>query len=281
MTTLSYRSTSLQVPPLDRFNFPELAPISTEQVDFTICQFKSCITQLVQSTPLPFIHLSSYQKTVPQEYQDLLGVSAMYLQKNAENQQTIFAMLDRSISRLLSGASSWTLEELLLATQALVIYQIIRLFDGDIRQRANAERHLLVLDAWTNRLQEEANSIRTCLLVKPTYERWVIIESARRTVLVSVMLQAIYSLIKDGVCDSVPMMATLPVSLDGRLWKMSEDEWWRTTSGKEVESVTYREYVSKWSHGDPLRIDAYETILLVACKHNAKRVSIPPIEEDT
>lgn len=277
---LSYHSTSLQIPPLDRFKFPELAPISTEQVDFTICQFKTCITQLVHSTPLPFIHPSSYQTTVPQEYQDLLGVSAMYLQKNAENQQTIFAMLDRSVSRLLLGASSWTVEELLLATQALVVYQIIRLFDGDVRQRANAERHLLVLHAWTNRLREETNSAGPCLLVKPTYERWVMIESARRTVLISVMLQAIYSLTKDGVCDSVPMMATLPVSLDGRLWKMSEDEWWSATSGNEIEPVTYREYVSKWAHGDPLRIEAYETILLVACKHNAKRISYPPMEED-
>jgi hypothetical protein len=162
----------------------------------------------------------------------------------------------------------------LLGTQALIIYQIIRLFDdSSIRQRVNAERQLGVLDAWTTRLKNMVAACQDGLLPsKSTYEHWVAMESARRTVLVSVMLQAIYSLLKNGSCSSVPLMATLPVSLDGKLWGLSEDDWWQATSGAENELVTYREYVRKWSHGDPLQIDAYETIILVACKHNAARM---------
>lgn len=259
---------------MSTFKFPELAPITREQVDFTVRQFQVCVKQLVQGHKLPFVHHNSYQGDVPHEYQDLLGVSAMYCQKTPDNQQLVFSLLDKSISRLISNSSGCTFEKHLLATQALIIYQIIRLFDGDVRQRRNAERQLVILESWTIRLQDMVAACQDGLLPqKSTYEHWVATESARRTVLLSVMLQAIYSLLKDGVCSSVPLMATLPVSLDGKLWSLSEDDWWQATSGAENELITYREYVNKWSHGDLLQIDAYETILLVACKHNAARLS--------
>jgi hypothetical protein len=198
----------------------------------------------------------------------------MYCQKGPDNQQLVFSLLDRSISRLISNSSSCGFEELLLGTQALIFYQIIRLFDdSSIRQRVNAERQLGVLDAWTTRLKNMGAACQDGLLPsKSTYEHWVAMESARRTVVVSVMLQAIYSLLKNGSCSSVPLMATLPVSLDGKLWSLSEDDWWQATSGAQNELVTYREYVRKWTHGDPLQIDAYETIILEACKHNAARM---------
>ncbi len=258
---------------LHSFSFPELAPISREQVDFTVRRLQDCITKLVQGSRLPFVHHTLYGD-VPQVYQDLLGVSAMYCRRPPASRQLVFCMLDKSLSRLMSSSSNQAFEELLLATQALIFYQIIRLFDAGIPQRINAERQLPILEKWTTRLQEMSIARQADLLpTKSTYENWVAIESARRTVLVSVMLQAIYCLLKNGSCSSVPFMAMLPVSTDSKLWSLDEDDWWQATSGVESELVTYREYVSKWNRGDSLQFDAYETILLVACKHNAARFS--------
>ncbi|KIV79539.1 hypothetical protein PV11_07092 [Exophiala sideris] len=267
-------SSAWQGSPFNTVDFPELAPISKEQVDFCTTQFQSCITQLVQGVNLPFIHHSSYRHTVPRVYQDLLGVSAMYCQKTHTNLPVVFAMLDDNISRLVAKSSSWEPEGLLLGTQALIVYQIIRLFDGDIRQRANAERQIVLLETWTSQLQAALNTFQnTFLLESPTHQCWVLLESARRTLLVSVMLQALYSLLKDGICSSVPYMATLPVSLDGALWSKSAEDWGKATPGIEGNPVTYHEFVTKWVDGTPLQIEAYETILLVACKHNALRMS--------
>ncbi|KAI1629912.1 hypothetical protein EDD37DRAFT_75124 [Exophiala viscosa] len=255
-------------------DFPELAPITKDQVDFCTTQFQSCIAQLVQGVNLPFIHHTSYKDTVPCLYQDLVGVSAMYCQRTPENLPVVFAILDDNISRLIAKSSSWGPEELLLGTQALIVYQIIRLFDGDIRQRANAERQSVLLETWTSQLQAALNTFQnTFQLESPTHRWWVLLESARRTLLVSVMLQALYSLLRDGICTSVPYMATLPVSLDGALWGMSTEDWHKTALGAEGDPVTYREFVAKWVDGAPLQIEAYETILLVACKHNAQRMS--------
>lgn len=260
--------------PWNTVDFPELASISKEQVDFCVQQFQSFITQLVQGVNSPFIHHSAYADTVPSAYQDLVGVSAMYCQRTPENLPVVYAMLDNNMTRLIAGSSTWGPEDLLLATQALVIYQIIRLFDGDIRQRARAERQFVMLEAWTSQLQAALNDFQHISSSENSMHRlWVLSESARRTILVSVMLQALYSLLRDGICSSVPYMSTLPVSLDGALWNLSAEDWCKTSLGIESDLVSYRDFVVKWNGGAPLQIYEYETILLVACKHNAQRLS--------
>ncbi|OQV08725.1 hypothetical protein CLAIMM_12951 [Cladophialophora immunda] len=199
----------------------------------------------------------------------------MYCQRTPRNQRAVFSMLDNSVSRLASQASSWSVDELLLATQALIFYEIIRLFDAEVGQRDAGERQLAILSAWTKRLQEATTACQEGILHrKSPYLRWVTLESARRTVLISIMVHSVYSLVKDGVCNTVPLMARMPVSLDANLWHMSEQEWCEATSGVEDKLMTYHEYVTKWSHGKLLQdYGAYETILLVACKHNAGRIA--------
>jgi hypothetical protein len=263
--------------PFDSFQFPELTVVPQEQVEFCIGQFKACILQLVQQNQLPFIHLSTYQQSPPNLYQDLLGVSAMYCQKSPQNQAIIFSMLDHKISSVVSStnSSSWLTEDYLVRVQALIVYQIIRLFDGDIRLRANAERHFATLEAWTKHLLATGSKLHSDSSSNGySFERWVLDESVRRTVLMSVMLKAMYSLIKDGFCDSVPLMATLPVSVNGALWNMSKEEWYHASLSSESNLLTYQDFINAWGDGASLYTDVYETILLVACKHNIRKPSL-------
>lgn len=214
----------------------------------------------------------------PATYQDILGICAMYIQKSPRNQTVIFAMLDSRVSNLIndSKSSPWLAKDYLIAVQAMTMYQIIRLFDGDIRQRGNAERHLEILQSWTFQLIP-TNDIYTnnCNSESP-YERWVFIESTRRTALMSTMVQAMYSLTKDGYCTSIPFLATLPLSIDGALWNSSEESWWQSTFGLGGDLVTYGDFVNKWRDGQALYTDTFETILIAACRHNLRR---PPLME--
>jgi hypothetical protein len=262
---------------INSFPFPERTTIRQEQIDFCISQFKAFIPQLVQQNRSPFIHRDSYQRMPPTVYQDLLGISAMYCQKSFQNQSIIFSMLDSRISSLIesSKSSSWSTKGYLVGVQALIIYQIIRLFDGDVRQRANAERHLGILEAWTFQLHSTNNICYNDYDTESPYQRWVFVESTRRTVTMSIMVQAMYSLLKDGFCTSVPLMGTLPVSTDGALWEASEENWWQTTLGFGADLSTYQDFIIQWNRGLALYTDTYETILLVACGHSLRR--LPPI----
>jgi hypothetical protein len=261
--------------PFNSFPFPERTTIRQEQIDFCISQFKAFIPQLVQQNRSPFIHPDSYQRVPPVAYQDLLGVSAMYCHKSPQNQIVIFSMLDSRISSLMqSSKSSWSAKDYLVGLQALIIYQIIRLFDGDVRQRANAERDMGILDAWTCQLHLTENICYNDGFSESPYRHWVFLESIRRTVTMSIMVQAMYSLTKDGFCTSVPLMATLPVSVDGALWDAPEETWWQSTLGFGGDLSTYQDFVNRWNGGQALYTDIYESILLGACRHNLRR---PPL----
>lgn len=262
--------------PLDSFPFPERTVIRPEQRDFCISSIRSLILQLVQRSRSPFIHPHSYQQLPPVAYQDLLGICAMYSQKTPQNQAVIFSMLDSRVSSLIysSKVSTWSKKDRLLAVQALTSYQIIRLFDGDIRQRVLAEKHLDVLESWTIDLISTCNIYNNDTNSDSPYERWVFIESSRRTTLMSVMIQAMYSIAKDGYCTSVPLMANLPISIDGSLWNASEETWWQRTLGLGGNLVTYQHFVHQWNGGDSLFTDTFESILIAACRHNLRR---PPL----
>jgi len=272
-------ASSIDVCPFDYFDFPELTTMSREQVDFCIRLFKACIPQMVTENRTPFIHHFSYQYAVPHVFHDLLGVSAMYHQKTPRNETVIFSMVNQAVCRLIksseSATATWSPNDYLVGVQALILYQIIRLFDGDIRQRANAEGHFAVLEAWTSRLQSTNNIFHNDLgPQKRPYEGWVFIESTRRTITMSILLQALYSVLKDGICTSVPLMATLPVSTNGALWGLSEQSWWLATSGLGSDLFTYHDLVTQWNGGLSFHTGIYEAILLAACRHNLRPPSL-------
>lgn len=262
--------------PINSFPFPERTSIRQEQIDFCISQFKASVPQLVQQNRSPFIHCASYQRTPPVVYQDLLGISAMYSQKTPQNQTVMFSMLDSRVSSLIesSKSCSWSPKDYLVGLQALIIYQIIRLFDGDVRQRANAERHLAILETWAFQLQSTSNMFHNDRGTESQFQCWVFIESIRRTITMSVMVQAMYSLLKEGFCTSVPLLAMLPVSVDGALWNVSEETWWQTTLGHGGDLFTYQDFLDQWNEGKPLHTDVYENILLGACRHNLRRLPL-------
>jgi hypothetical protein len=81
---------------------------------------------------------------------DTLSVCALYSGKNSENKLFIFGDISgkakdlAEIQRLFLSPVN-----LLASTQTLFLYQIIRLFSGDIRQRGDTESHKTILISWT------------------------------------------------------------------------------------------------------------------------------------
>jgi hypothetical protein len=178
-------------------------------------------------------------------------------------------MLDCKLAALVqaSGCLLARVEENLLALQALILYQVIRLFDGDIRQRANAERHLSLLDLWTLRLQQNYFQTLSTRSTESEYNHWVLVESIRRTTMVSVVLRGLYCTMKDGYCELVPLLCTLPVSNTAQLWKTSDVQWREQAARVEREVLAYAEWTHEWNNGNVKVVDEYEKLLLVTCRH--------------
>ncbi|PVH71455.1 hypothetical protein DL98DRAFT_521045 [Cadophora sp. DSE1049] len=244
--------------PYSSFPFPQIVVTDPFQIEYCISELKRSVETVVLEGRTPFIHPDLYSETMPETYQDLLGVCSLYMQRTPRNYPMVFRMMDAKLKRLGNSAKSVVqLGQWLLHVQTLIMYQIIRLFDGDMQQRRNAERDMKVLDAWTERLQSEFSEV-DLLPVEPS-RNWIMLESIRRTLMVSWLLRGFYKSVTEGVCDIVPVLTTLLVSEDAEAWESS------SPLVKNQNLVTYPVYVARWNIGKVKTANSYEMMLLRAC----------------
>ncbi|KAL6788761.1 hypothetical protein J3E68DRAFT_415638 [Trichoderma sp. SZMC 28012] len=120
----------------------------------------------------PFIHLNQ-QKTFngfPDCLQDAYTVTAAYTNSTPATKQLALRILQSRAAQLVSNfKDARSLEDLVFGPmtalsrlQALLVYTIVGLFDGDIRARGQAENNLDVLTSWATNLWE-----RTVLDLSP------------------------------------------------------------------------------------------------------------------
>jgi len=187
--------------------------------------------------------------------------------KSPTNESTIFNILTSKFDKLTSKGDDCSFADNLAYVQALIIYQFIRLFDGDIRQRGIAESQNRLLEECTAQLQQRQEWEIPMSIQSSPWRKWLFSESVRRTILTSVLLKAIYSSLKDGYCDSVPALARLPVTSQEGLWDLkTEGEWMQSTQGFQPMVLSYHEYVESWESGlAGGDAESFQKMLLVPC----------------
>ena len=187
------------------------------------------LSQWVRDAHCPFLHKQLYSESgLPPCLQDAFAAVASYESKNDKNEEVIMRIIEEKANKLLNEPSSVTdsgvgapsslrTAEQLARVQALFIYQFIRLFDGDIRQRAQAEALIPTLNGWNNKLWESAN-VDACLqtsfgfsglfsqglgakrLDDPSGQQWhdwLLAESVRRIWLIGSYVQCVYLTMRD------------------------------------------------------------------------------------
>ena len=247
---------------------PSLIPsknvyLKKEKLDYCVQYFKNYLTDFVQHGQTPFINQHVYNDDLPPSLQDAYCGCASYLAKTAANERLIFGIISSKLAELVSKRQYCSIEDELASVQALIMYQIIRLFDGDIRQRGIAEAQFQILDSWAMSLRQRGEFEIPLSNQSSPYRDWLFIESVRRTVLMSIFLKGIYYAIKNGFCDQVPAMQGLPLTVKGELWEAkSESDWMLATHGSQPDVITYHDFVLIWDGGD---VEGFQKMLLVAC----------------
>ncbi|KAB8211763.1 hypothetical protein BDV34DRAFT_184259, partial [Aspergillus parasiticus] len=193
----------------------------------------------VREGKTPFIHPGLYQDHPPGSIQDALMVCALYKEKNKANEAWVLRGINSKTAGLLdrSAQSQLPVLEQLAAVQALILYQIIRLFDGDIRQRAEAERTDQTMSSWIKQLQlymKPADSdlqVDYCPAVggkNDHWQSWLLDESVRRTVITCYTLQGMYCFLKNGWDNSHNEFQCLSFYTQKALWDAASDYQWQT-----------------------------------------------------
>ncbi|KAJ9156098.1 hypothetical protein NKR23_g1103 [Pleurostoma richardsiae] len=153
--------------------------------------------------------------------------------------------------------------------QALLVYSVIRLFDGDIRQRHLAEQYLPVLQDWTQQMLEhtsQAASDGTLLLcnaltnytpqltsdfpipypISPEqllWHAWILSESVRRTWYISMFVLSGYELLKTG---TGPCHGSMKLTTRRGVWDATTASAWTKLCAERSIGFAHRNDTEKF-----------------------------------
>ncbi|KAI6093259.1 hypothetical protein F4821DRAFT_276824 [Hypoxylon rubiginosum] len=174
---------------------------------YAMSVFKNFHVAFSRDNSTIYMHRSLYVSDTPRWIIQAFSVCVLYTNQTPATRGYVLRALYEQVRSLVETASGTALtpRDKLARVHAMIVYQTIRMFDGDITLNQQAEDDLSLLDAWTNELgkikdnlddlaEKDVTEIRS----KPpeSWERWVFAESARRTFFISAALKAFWELLK-------------------------------------------------------------------------------------
>lgn len=243
--------------------FPESTILDKWSTNQLLHNIKRYPQMFVSCRKTPFIHSRLYDAYLPDTIQDAFTVLAAYGTRRPETEDLIFRILESKTTSLVEQDHTNTLPQLLAAVHALMLFQIIQLFDGDIRQRSLAEQHMDTLRVWNFQLQVRVGELTHAL----TWQEWILAESARRTMIFVMMIEGLYMTLKTGSCPNVKAMSILPFTSKTTLWDISTSASWLAEPDQlRSETVKYGDFSREWHERQiPGRLDGFQKLLLIPC----------------
>ena len=229
------------------------------RVLFGAKQLKSLPNIFFQRGANCFLHRHLYEEHSPVIIQDAFSASALYAGRNMSNESLVWADINRKTRDLVQNSEPTfsTSRHLLASVQAMLIYQMIRLFDGNIRQRVDAEADEIVLLGWTEQLMARLQPLNSPssgslsseisfpagITNSTQWHDWIFHESMRRTVLVVYMLQGIYQFLKFGSDNVSGKVDRLSFTGQSALWNASSQYQWQLAC---KENSHFEVLVANW-----------------------------------
>ena len=254
--------------------------IYQSRVVFVSQQFKTYPGMFHRRGQTPFIHRHMYDEHTPTVIYDALSSCALYCGKNKDNESLVFGDISRKVRQLKGGMQRSILSPVghLASVQALLLYQIIRLLDGDVRQRADAESDEAVLISWNEQLQgriqqpslsselENSSDLQGAMTTS-LWQDWILSESVRRTVLTCYMLQGVYSFLKLGYDKVSGKVDKLSFTAQSTLWNApSEFHWREALKSKNHLEVTLGQWDDVMDSAQPTDFEELGVMILAAYK---------------
>lgn len=233
-------------------------------------RFKTWPDKWLMEGKAPFIHAQLYKSSMPKPLQDAYAACAIYATKTPDNEFVAFNIIEAKANELLSSPTQHSLTplDLLAATQALLIFQFIRLFDGDIRQRAQAEKAEAVLEAWTEQLRRQTREEQGFTTANaPSWRSWIFAESVRRTITMSLFLSGVYHLVKKGFCTMSEHISANSFTAHRALWDASSElEWNRAKTVNNPHWVYKMNFDHLLQEAKGSELDDFGMIMIITYK---------------
>ncbi|KAI4182143.1 MAG: hypothetical protein LQ346_006647 [Caloplaca aetnensis] len=268
-------------------------PIGIATIKKYVAVLQSWFECWVTTGSNPFIHSCLYSANSPTCVQVAYATLASYIHRTPANTETVLQIVEDRSNDLLreggpildrvvaeegadEGEQDADLFAQLTRLHALMVYQIIGLFDGDIRSRHVAEGHMAVQDSWAGKLFHSAGkalsntpAVATHLvggLPTPStssqqqWYLWILSESIRRAWLVAISLSSVFSALQQrwSACPGGIMYTNR-----SGLWNAaSATEWEKQCSRR---NVAFLQQFGLFDDAEPADIDEFGQAMLDMC----------------
>lgn len=246
-------------------------------IGFIVDYLKKVHIPFSQTRRLPFIHPRLYSSQLPRAVMSAFCAATAYTNRTPETNAWSYRLLQDAAKDILKeGKQAETVIEKIARAQALVIVGTMRVFDGDYTMRHEAEKEMKTLLTWVEDLAkvraELENGVEPALRGSrdrppatwdvssqtcpspyqinwlTTFQSWIILESCRRTVMMSLSLLCLLSLLKAEMRTSFLPSNFLTATpnnykADSDLW---EENLCFTASSHLWEAKTSVEFYRAW-----------------------------------
>jgi hypothetical protein len=206
--------------PLHTISFPE-------RLNYVNAHLKNFSEVFLETGSLHFLHIKLYDGELPQAITQAFSVCAVLHSRNAANYGLANSAVGAIALQIVRGApkDGASMRDKVAIIQALIILQTARIFDGDIRQRALADRDQGALLEHTRDLYQLVH--RSSQPTAPSWKEWLLLESVRRTIIVALLLHGIYKLNRSGQCPTTPgFVKAQPFSASPEMWQAKTSYEW-------------------------------------------------------
>ncbi|KAE8376382.1 hypothetical protein BDV26DRAFT_294130 [Aspergillus bertholletiae] len=290
---------------------------SDSKIRFMTKAIKDIPRVFARTTETPFLHRHLYRKTTPRSMVTLYAAVSVYVTHNDSNRDWALRVLTQGVDDLmavhkeaashsrchgarqshepttnpaahaqdqgLTGMGTGVenaLYEKLASTQALWMYQVVRVFDGDIGLRAQAERDMATLESWLLELENYRDNLtEMCLLdeaevrgrAPKSWASWIMNESLRRTILMGYSFIAFYGLLKWSGCKDADMpdpghfVRVHRWTASGALWRADSSPAFFLAWHRERQTFVPNFFIGEFARvAKPVDIDPLSWIMLAA-----------------
>ncbi|KAI8949641.1 hypothetical protein F4801DRAFT_590918 [Xylaria longipes] len=173
---------------------------------FTMNAFKNFHVKFAQNSCTPYIHRYLYKDNMPRCMLQAFTMCLLYTNQTESNRAIVLRVLHESVTDLKETTRNKALvpQQKLARVHALIFYQTIRMFDGDVTLGQQVDDGMALLDSWNNdlckvrdNLDDLAEKGKAASEHPPeSWERWIFAESLRRTCMMCICLQKSWGLLK-------------------------------------------------------------------------------------
>jgi hypothetical protein len=254
-----------------------ITPFAKKRIGYSIEQLKLAPRTMIEENATIWCHPMLYEEYMPRQLQDAHAACALYLARNETNADFVARHIETRVKELIDTPLPETSLETLARAHALILYQIMLVFGGDIQLYSQAEALLPYLEIIGNMLlvlQIEQTDPSGPLPLYPSssvcvaWTSFVLRESLRRTILSLFQLITLCGLLRGHYSSCAHnLVQGNKVTMSAYLWNAKNAfEFGVAWNEKEHFLVQELDFTKVLSDAKPDDLDTFARTILVGIK---------------